>query len=344
MATKKKSGPQTAAGKVISARNSTKHGLSTQSPSSPREKEIVNNYIQELTRYYKPQSPLEKIQIERIAICKSKLDRLYEVEQVKLQLAIEKFTRDSDQILDQIDAAKGIVRGMVKEIIQYGNITLPCKLKDQELELICEDIDKFKNKNIKESDLEVYLPSLASYLKSNQSVRVSSAGGLIEKLQLIAERIENVFNRQDEYRERFAEYAELIFRLKEQFKPEPPPPTEHELELDRFLEKQKEARDAERLRKHPQKEKLEVSAHQEPMVDQEKLGQQLKLFTELLKYRNLSLEVYKQYQSTKELMSGGITLPQNESDLLMRYQTTLDRRLSTAIGELLHLQSKRTSL
>lgn len=344
MVTKKKSGPHTAAGKKISSRNSTKHGLSTQTPSSHKEKEIVNNYIQELTTYYKPESPLEKIQIERIAICKSKLDRLYEVEQVQLQLAIEKFTRDPDQILDQIDAAIGIVRGMVKEIIQYGSITLPCKLRDKELELICEDIHDFKMKNLKESELEIYLPNLASYLKSNQIVGVSPMKGLIEKLQLIAERIESVFNRQDEYRERFAEYAQLLFRLKEQSKPEPPPPTEHQLELDRLLQKQKEARDAERLRRHPPKEKLEVSVPQEPMVDQEKLIRQLKLFTELLKYRNLSLEVYKQYESTKELMSGGITLPQNESDLLMRYQTTLDRRLSTAIGELLHLQSKRTSL
>jgi hypothetical protein len=39
----------------------------------------------------------------------------------------------------------------------------------------------------------------------------------------------------------------------------------------------------------------------------------------------------------KELMIQGIVLPQQESALFMRYQATLDRRLSTAIGELLHL-------
>jgi hypothetical protein len=37
---------------------------------------------------------------------------------------------------------------------------------------------------------------------------------------------------------------------------------------------------------------------------------------------------------------GGVVWPQAESDLFMRYQTALDRRLSTAIGELLHLQSR----
>ena len=341
MATKKKSGPQTTAGKVISSQNAIKHGLTTQTPSSRKEMEIVNRYIQELTTYYNPESPLEKIQIERIAICKAKLDRLYEVEQVQLQLAIEKFARDPDQILDQIDSARGIVRGMVKEIIQYGNVTLPCQLKDKELELICEDIDNFKKKNIKESEFEVYLPHLATYVSSQESSEGFLAEGFIKKLQLIAERVGYVLNREDEYKERFREYAELLFELKEQSKPEPAPPTEHELELDRYLEEQKAAREVERLKKYPLKQKLEIPVPREQMVDQEKLIRQLKLFTELLNYRDLSLQVYEQYKSTKELMSGGITLPQREADLLMRYQTTLDRRLSTAMGELLHLQSKR---
>lgn len=40
-------------------------------------------------------------------------------------------------------------------------------------------------------------------------------------------------------------------------------------------------------------------------------------------------------------MLKSVTLPSNESDLLMRYQTTLERRLSSAIGELLALQRQR---
>jgi hypothetical protein len=45
-----------------------------------------------------------------------------------------------------------------------------------------------------------------------------------------------------------------------------------------------------------------------------------------------------QYQEIKDFMLRALSLPVAESDLLMRYQTTLERRLSSAIGELLALQ------
>ena len=112
------------------SKNSTKHGLSTQTPSSSKEREVVSHYVEELTAYYKPHSPLEKLQIERIAICRAKLDRLYEVELVQLELATEKFNKNPDLVLDQIDSAVGVAKGMVKELIQDGIIYLPCSLTD----------------------------------------------------------------------------------------------------------------------------------------------------------------------------------------------------------------------
>lgn len=341
MATKKKGGPQTIAGKAVASQNSTVHGLTSSRPSSLKEKEAVQAYVQELTYYYKPDSPLEKLQIERIAICKVKLDRLYEVEQVQLELTTQKFKNDPDQILDQIPAAKGIVRGMVKELIQYGELTLPCKLKDEELELICEEVVHFRKKILKESDLETYWPNLTTFIKSYDSIRVHHINSLTQRLELIAQRIRGLFNEQEQYRERFQELAELAIRLKEQLRPEPEPPSEHELELDRHLQERKEVYEAQRLKRNGPRPVQENPIDNKPLIDQEKLTIQLKLFPELLKYRNISRDVYQQYQSIKELMVRGVTLPQRESDLLMRYQTALDRRLSTAMGELLHLQSRR---
>ena len=63
----------------------------------------------------------------------------------------------SDSILDQIDAATGVVRGMVKELILHGGITLPCKLQDDELELICEEIRCLRPLITEEHELEIYL-------------------------------------------------------------------------------------------------------------------------------------------------------------------------------------------
>jgi hypothetical protein len=64
------------------------------------------------------------------------------------------------------------------------------------------------------------------------------------------------------------------------------------------------------------------------------LGQFLELHQSYEKAQQLAV----QYQEIKDLMLRALSLPEAESDLLMRYQTTLERRLSSAIGELLALQ------
>lgn len=343
MSIKKKNGPKTTAGKAVSSKNSTKHGLTTQTPSSVKEKEIVSAYIQELTTYYKPEYPLEKIQIERIAICKAKLDRVYEVEGLQLDLVVEKFTQDPGQILDQIPMARGVTRGMVKELIQYGEITLPCKLKIKDLELICEEIILHRKNVLRETDLEVYWPNLTRFLKSYDPIYLSDAySNILRKLSLISDGIEHSLGHQDKYLERYQDLIEIALRLKEQSESEANSLND-DLELDKLIEEQNVARESQRQKRYPNNKELELENPQEPFIDQEKLTQQLKSFANLLRAHNLSLEVYEQYQSMKELMVQGVVLPQRESDLFMRYQTTLDRRLSTAIGELLHLQSKRTS-
>lgn len=344
MATNKKGGPQTSAGKAVSSKNSTKHGLTSQAPSSSKEKEIISGYIQELTTHYKPGSPLEKIQIERIAICKAKLDRLYEVERVQLELAIKKFIQNPEQILDQIPLAQGAVRGMVIELIQYGEITLPCKLTDKELEIICEETLHYRKNIVKEGDLEVYWPTLTSFLKSYEPIYLSNVdSNALKKLDLVAQGIKSALGKEGKYSERYQNLVNLAVKLEELAEPMPAPPTEHDLAFDKFIQEKKEAREVERRKRHPDKKEPEVVVKSEPLIDQDKLAEQLNSFINLLRIRNQSLKVYEQYQSIKELMVQGVVLPQKESDLLMRYQTTLDRRLSTAIGELLHLQSKRIS-
>ena len=170
MTTKKKGGVKTVKGKLISSQNSTKHGLTTLRPSGSKEKEIVQAYIQELSLYYQPESPLEKLQIERIAICKAKLDRLYEVELVQLEMATEKFSKNPDLVLDQIEHAVGVAKGMVKELIQDGVIYLPCSLTDDVLERICEELDYVQATLSTENDLETHYPNLVEYLKSYQAV------------------------------------------------------------------------------------------------------------------------------------------------------------------------------
>ena len=51
-------------------------------------------------------------------------------------------------------------------------------------------------------------------------------------------------------------------------------------------------------------------------------------------------EIAQNFSRMQDLMLRTVTLSGEESDRLMRYQTTWERRLSSAMGELLALQAK----
>lgn len=73
---KSSGGPRTAKGKQASSQNALVHGATTNKVTSAGQQSLVDQYVHELTVYYKPESPLEKLQIQRIALCKAKLDHL----------------------------------------------------------------------------------------------------------------------------------------------------------------------------------------------------------------------------------------------------------------------------
>jgi hypothetical protein len=127
-------GPKTVQGKARSSKNATSHGLTSLAPSNPNEKALVDSYTQELTNYYKPESPLEQLQIRRIAMCRAKLAYLYDLEQVKLALVAKELESQPEKILEKIPGATGLAMGMAIEFITSGEIHLPCRLDPPLLE------------------------------------------------------------------------------------------------------------------------------------------------------------------------------------------------------------------
>ena len=117
---KRSGGPKTVQGKARSSKNATSHGLTSISPSNSNEKALVDSYTQELTDYYKPESPLEQLQIRRIAMCRAKLAYLYDLEQVKLALVVKELESQPEKILEKIPGATGLAMGMAKEFITSG--------------------------------------------------------------------------------------------------------------------------------------------------------------------------------------------------------------------------------
>jgi len=104
-------------------------------------------------------------------------------------------------------------------------------------------------------------------------------------------------------------------------------------ELERYQEERRIARG-----EKPRKIEPTPQVDPDAISDMAIIKLQLKQFLDLHKSYQKAQGISVQYQEIKNLMLRALSLPVAESDLLMRYQTTLERRLSSAIGELLALQ------
>jgi len=213
---KKKVGPNTAIGKSIASQNSLKHGFTSNRASTPIEKEAYANYLAKLNQYYQPQGPIEQLQLERIAMCKIKLDRLYALEEAQLTIAIAKFEREPDLVLDQIAAATSVVRGMVKELIQFNKVTLPCKLSATALASICKEVEEGGRGPAKLTDAEIesHYPQLARYLKSYYAVDLSIEEDLLAKLRHAFESITKTLESGSKYHENMKRLFEEFVKAK----------------------------------------------------------------------------------------------------------------------------------
>ena len=117
---------------------------------------------------------------------------------------------------------------------------------------------------------------------------------------------------------------------------------EEEDELDILIKQSQE--------KYRKKQRVNQNTSVAPAADVEEVPADLtsldvlekcKVFVDLYRYSQEAQRAFEQFLQTKALMLKSVTLPSNQSDLLMRYQTTLERILSSAIGELLALQYQR---
>ena len=327
-------GPKTAKGKTRSSKNATSHGLTSLKPSNPNEKALVESYSKELVDYYQPQSPLEQLQIQRIAICRAKLNYLYELEQVKLELAAKEIASEPEKILERIPGAKGMVLAMAKDLILEGQIYLPCRLNLALLEVICQEIEQFHGVVTNKHQFARALPKLTKYLNSYPVVGLNNTDHWMEKLESVQHDIEQAFDLDGRSAGKWSELmqAYLVGKQYEDHMEKEAMKAELD-ELDRYQEQRRIERGLKPVKVQPA-----------PMIDPDaisdlvKLKAQLNVFPRLLRSHGEAQKVVEQYGQIKDLMMRAISLPAAESDLLMRYQTTLERRLSSAIGELLALQ------
>jgi len=328
-------GPKSALGKAKSSQNSLKHGITSSVSTSVNEQSLIDSFTKELEDFYDPQSPLEKLQIQRIAICRAKLAKLYEVEGARLEMRSNKLEHSTESIFKELPYINGVVKGMVHEMAVFGQLILPLGLTSEVLKKIAQEVLVVEAKS-QIKDPWKLLPSLANFLE--KIIEFNTNESLDSRLNLVSTYIQKVLDQGNLYNE----HLKHTLGTGNDFGLAKDDVVEEEDELDLLIKQSQEKY----RQKQKSNRKTSVSSEfieevKSPNDDISAVMGQCKVFIDLYRYSQEAQKGFEQFIQTKSLMLKSVVLPSNESDLLMRYQTTLERRLSSAIGELLALQRQR---
>lgn len=322
-----KRGPKTLVGKEKSSKNSVTHGLRSEKVATPVEKIHYDDFLKELIEFYKPAGPIEHLQLERLATCKAKLKSLYELEQAKQELLMKDHESGTKKYIEGMTYLEPLVRGMMKELFSLKKVFLPCKLEIDLLTQLVLEIEAFTGKLSSDDDITEYFPHLVSYLEGIDSSEKSLHGKLIA----IGNQLQAVIDGGDNY----LEGLKVLFA--DRFEKKEPEPTAEDLEFDRVLA---EYQETSRLRRG-EKPKATIKITQEIFPDAKKITT---AFISFKKIQEAYLKTFQEVDGVRskiELHKRALSLPMEEADLLMRYQTMWERRLSTLIGEFMQLQRTR---
>ena len=322
-----KRGPNTPSGKEKSSQNAVTHGLRSTQIVTPSEVVSYDSFLNELLDFYKPEGPIERLQLERIATCKAKLKSLYDLEQAKQELLIQEHDASSNKYIDKMTYLGPLERGMLKELLRYKELVLPCDLNDDLLVEIVGEIDGFNGELSSDDEIRKHFPSLTAYLDALKS----DATELHVRLMAIHEKLKRVIEDGDGYCEGL---KILVFN---QAQSPSSTTTPEALALERELDEyQEQAR-----KRRGDKFTVQINVGLGKFPDQPKLKLAFASFRTILHAYQSSHQAIGEVQSSLALHKRTLTLPVEEADLLMRYQTSWERRLSTLIGEFMQLQRLR---
>jgi hypothetical protein len=205
-------------------------------------------------------------------------------------------------------------------------------------QIACLDVDLQSN-----ADLEKSLPALANFLREYCSHRVDSAATLSIKLAAVSKRLEEMIERGIEFRVKINDAVDLIMQIgaEEERREKELEKAKGPSELDLYIAKrQAELQAKMKVKPKPKPVVAESSPPIAPFPNMEEVRKQLNLFTKLQTDMISAITALAQFESTKALRLQILALPNAGTDVLLRYQTTWERRLSAAIGEFLELRKR----
>lgn len=333
---KKATGPITESGKAKVAKNAIKHSLSSLRPSTDEEQEAIAKYSQELIAFYKTDDPLEILQLQRIALYRAKLARVYEAEKAAAELARQDLDNNPKQVLDRLTHLHSVSKGMILEYLNHHEFYLPCALTPDVLAKIVTEINRFYGTIQSEEDFDRHLPALAKFLQQFKAYEVTEPARLDEKLAAVAKRLQQVFEEQDHYHQKYQFLLEEILSIRGAVKEVVDTQDDEIEEVIRINQaKYQKAKPAPASKVKPLSSK--------PFADAATITLQLNLLIQLQDCFQEAQGALSTFASTKNLLVKIQALPNAQSDVLMRYQTNWERRLSAAIGEFLALRRRNTT-
>jgi hypothetical protein len=286
---KSSGGPKTAKGKRASSQNALVHGATSNNVVSSDQKALVERYEHELTAYYKPDSPLEKLQIQRIALCKAKLDALYELELIKLQIAKVELEGNPKLALDCVYPKEDLTRSFVQNLSKGSQLSLPMNLTPELLETFSKEINSAGGKIDQGDEIYSHMPSLGEFIE-NEGKRLNTSA--YQVILRIGESIKTLLDKGSVNLSALYEALELATDV---------------------MQHRKLGHDAYYFKKD--------TVESEGDVDIKNVNNALLSITQLNAIVVKAREVSKEFNRMQDLLLRSVTLGGEESDRLLRYQT-----------------------
>ena len=291
--------------------NSTSHGL-TSNRALPDEIQMIDDFVKELTAYYKPQSPLEVLQIQRIAFCRAKLAKLIDIEVAGRELYRREIESHPELVFDKLTQYSDTLKHMAVMELRGESVFKSLHLDKGTLQAIAKEIREFVGTIEAVSDLPKAFPKLCVFLEKYKfGPDISEDLDIDGRLMVFAEMVRINFVGLNESNKKIkpGSYEAAILEMDRK---------------DRLVKKLKMKHD------RYSQNGLEVYLHS-VQID-------LNVITDLATNVAHLKTFLQSYEEMKSWMLRSIDLNAQESERMMRYQTSLEKRLSTAIGELLELQ------
>jgi hypothetical protein len=305
------SGPKTAAGRKIVANNALKHGLTAARPATEAEAALIDTLCSDLVAEYQPKNTLEKLQIDRIARCAAKLQRLHEIEEAAYQLAKENAFPPLEDIVAAMGVDNAAAQAEAACILKGGSRTPTRGLDDALLGQMCAEIRANRQRVSTLADLPNWLPHIHAFLEQHCQQMGTADKGL--QLQALVRQ--------------FSPLTQTALR-----------PQREDMETlsdDKLLQIVAIEYRAKGL------ELVRVRTSDDAAAQAEGLQADLQALLDVQQHRQQVDDLVRDYPARRELLRRLAMPPSEEADRLLRYQVALDRQLSKCMGELLQMLAMR---